>query len=116
MSKPDDQSTCGASRGGAYDYLVSVYEDDALEPALRLQAARAALPYERPPLRGAAVAAAAQETEAQRARRAELLASIENCTADLRRREEALAEAERRVSRRPTQGERSRKPDRADNP
>jgi hypothetical protein len=90
----DVQDQANASRWDAYDYLVSIYQDDSLEPALRLQAAKAALPYERAPLRGAK-AAAVQWSAAQEARKQEILERLRRIDVEVREREAAVTERER---------------------
>jgi hypothetical protein len=90
----DAQDQSNASRGDAYDYLVSIYQDDWLEPALRLQAAKAALPFERAPLRGAK-AAAAQSSAATEARRQELLDRLRRLADKVAEERPAPAQRER---------------------
>jgi hypothetical protein len=78
----------------AYDYLVSVYQDASEDPKLRVQAAVAALPYERARLNGAAIAAAEEEKQVSEARRTELIEQLMDL---VNKREAAVIERERRL-------------------
>jgi hypothetical protein len=83
--------------GSAYGYLAGTYNDPTADTRTRLAAAKAALKYEKSALRSIDPQARRVKTEAEEARRYELLERIGKTMAAIRAREQACAERERRL-------------------